>query len=221
MSTLSVLVVLIVIQSRIIGGTRRQNESLRAELRQLDELRNRSRMLSNALAQARADKPRQIEPSRELLRLRGQVGMLHRQLQEAQESQERSTLTEPSRQLSTLQNQIEIESQHLKFLTNQLTETMSAADRAQAILPIVQDPAMNGLLENLGMAEQKLRRLKHDGAATDGDVQDASNWIVELNEKIGKRCEGILAALQLRIQAMQHSAETFQAELAASKDVSK
>ena len=77
---------------------------------------------------------------------------------------------------------------------------------------------MNGLLLNLGMAEQKLRRLKNDGATSDGDIQDASNWIAQLNDQIGQRCEGILAALQLRIQAMQLSAE---AALAASKDISK
>jgi hypothetical protein len=219
---LSVLVIVTVIQSWIIRDTQRQNESLRAEVARLDELRNRSEVISNELAQTRADTPRQIQPSREILRLRGEVGLLRRQLQELQQSEERLDASSREAELKTLQHNSLSESMRLAHLSEKLSETQAAADRAQTILSIgPEDPLLKAMLQQVGLAEQKVQRLKTERGVDDGDVQDTSNWIAALNGRIEKRCEALLMARQARVTAMEAAAENLQAEIAATQNIPK
>jgi RNA polymerase sigma factor (sigma-70 family) len=75
------------IQQRAQNQLRSQNESLRAQLQQLTDLEAENARLSNLLAQAQAAPP-DVRMD-ELLRLRGEVGSLRRQLAEAGQVQKR------------------------------------------------------------------------------------------------------------------------------------
>ena len=61
---------------------RDENESLLHENNRLSQLAAENERLSNLVAQASQSMPTTIEPARELLRLRGEVGALRRQNQE-------------------------------------------------------------------------------------------------------------------------------------------
>ena len=133
-----------------------------------------------------------------------------------------SRAAEQLRDLQTLRVNSQRESMRLKYFSEKLSETQSAADRAQVSLGIApDDPLLKPMLEQLGLAEQKLRRLKRDRGVDDGDVQDTANWIAELNGRIERLCRGLLAGLEYRADAMKGAAENLQAEIEKTKDVSK
>jgi cell division protein FtsB len=61
---------------------RAENQSLRQQVDQLAQLTAENERLSNLVARSNQPRPLPVEPSRELLRLRGEVGLLRQQNQE-------------------------------------------------------------------------------------------------------------------------------------------
>ena len=76
------LAIVVVVQHQAQARLRAENQSLRQQAAQLAQLAAESRRLSNLVVQARQSTPQPAEPSRELLRLRGEVGVLRQQNQE-------------------------------------------------------------------------------------------------------------------------------------------
>src|SRR6266550_9636486 len=74
----------ILFQRRLISQLRGENVSLREDTGRLTELARENAALSNRLARATTPQFRPNDQWHELLRLRGEVGVLRRQLQEIQ-----------------------------------------------------------------------------------------------------------------------------------------
>jgi hypothetical protein len=76
------LAIVLVVQHQAQARLREENHSLRRQAAQLAELTVENQRLSDLVAQARQSAPQPAEPSGELLRLRGEIGVLRHQNQE-------------------------------------------------------------------------------------------------------------------------------------------
>jgi hypothetical protein len=208
--TIAMIASLIVIQFRTIMEMRHEIRSLHAELGQWVGQPRNTEAVSNARVEADAPILNPGEPSQELLRLRGEVGVLRQQITELQE---------PSlRQLKTFRRDIEADSLRLKLVSDRLDDAKVApADRAQAIVSAgFKDSLLNTLLEQLSIAEHRQRRLAAERGNDDGDVQHAWKQVADLNVKIDERCQGLLMGLAVRVSSMKEAAERLQAEVQKS-----
>ncbi len=174
-----VLATVIVIQREALRALREDNL---AQRRQLAQLTAESKDLSNQLFRATVTQPPQKdplreEPPRELLRLRGEVGVLRRQLQELRELTSRQSprgpqdsaprpaaSAETSRKIEDLRLRGQDVYVPLKGLSDQLQEKASDGKALlQAIIENgLQDNLLSSLLEQRQVAAQKLLALQTD-----------------------------------------------------------
>jgi hypothetical protein len=208
--TVAIMASLIVIQFRTIMEMRHEIRSLHAELGQWVEKARNTEAVSNARVEADAPKVNAEEPSQELLRLRGEVGVLRQQITELQE---------PSlRQLKTFRRDIEVDSLRLKLVSDRLHDAKVApVHRAQAIVSAgFKDSLLNTLLEQLSLSEHRHRRLAEERGNDDGDVQHAGKLVADLNDKIDERCQSLLRGIEVRVSSMKEAAERLQVEIEKS-----
>jgi hypothetical protein len=88
-SAIPVVVILVVlaVQHQILVKERNDNQALRQQIEEMAKLEAENDRLSNSIARANSETPPPTSPPPELLRLRGEVGVLRRQLEWAQQPQ--------------------------------------------------------------------------------------------------------------------------------------
>ena len=197
------------IQHRRINQLRQDNSSLRG---QIDALAGGNEALSNRLAQATIPQPTVDDPSHELLRLRGNVGVLRRQLQEAQSlAWLQTNPTAPSASDATrkdtapntrtqLQTECEIVNAILDKLRRPETE-----EQERLTLLSTEDYRLRAMLKQLESAEQRLAALKKERGPKDLDLEEAREEVADLNTKIQRRMEGNLLGLEVKLGALKQS----------------
>lgn len=88
---------------------------------------------------------------------------------------------------------------------------------AQAILANgLQDGQLSSLLEQRGVAAQKLRALQEDRYSQDPQLEDlsdqVSNQVADLTSRIGSRSEGILFGLKCKAETIRALSEGLQSK---------
>ncbi len=211
-------------QHRLMREVRKENSSLRGQIERSARLASENEALSNRLAEANTTQSAANGPSQELLRLRGEVGVLRRQLQELEQRPKVQSSTGPEapvvtaetlRRLQGLRIEREADYVSLKTLSDKLHEQASDPEglvRALLASPL-RDSLLSALLEQRQLAIQKLDMLQKDGDAQGAQIEDLSNRVADLRASIEKRSEGILAGLDVRVGAMKASLEALQSEL--------
>jgi hypothetical protein len=200
-------------------ASRELREENFAQGAQLAQLKAQGLDLSNRLFQATATAPQAKDPPGELLRLRGEVGILRRQLRELQELTAANSAGAPQRpvpssalsaetlrRLEDLQLRGKEVYARSKSLADQLQEKASNGESLlQAILDNgLQDNLLSSLLEERQLAAQKLSALQKDPGGQEPQLEDLSKQVTLLKEKAENRSKGILLGLDARVQAMKH-----------------
>jgi hypothetical protein len=224
---------LMVIQHRAMRQLREENTSLHGQIGELAELARANEVLSNRLAQANTAQFAPNDPSHEVLRLRGEVGVLRQQLKELQQLTSAQSpegpqahlpaSAETSRKMEALLIQIQAEYGSVKALSDKLQE--KASDREALVQGILasgfQDDLLRSLLEQREIAALKLGALPEDRNAQDPEIQALSNQVAELTARIGERSQGILLSLNAKADAMKGAVENLQGELGKAKGISQ
>lgn len=136
----------LVIQHQAVSRLREQNQSLQLQQRQLTQLAAENERLSNLLAQATTAQALPAEQNLELLRLRGEVGLLRRQ------SNELARLQQENRQLRT-----------------QAVQQIAAVSVPRAVTSADVAAAMNTCINNLRQIDGAMQQcaLEHSLSVTD------------------------------------------------------
>jgi hypothetical protein len=225
-SIIALLVGIVAVPTMIQQGAmrqlRRENISLRGETERLALLAKENEDLSNRLAQANiAQSPPSGAPL-ELLRLRGEVGVLRRQLQELEQLKSARSpggphdgAPAPPPSAETLRNRrIETQAEYvrIKTLAEELQEKASNPEglARTILLSGVQDFLLSSLLERLALAEQKLVALQKDRDPEDPEVKDFGNQVADLKTKVETRSRGVLLGLEARAASLKESSDVLQ-----------
>jgi hypothetical protein len=223
----------IVVQQRTIRQLREENTSLCGQIDGLVGLIKENEVLSGRLAEANTTRFSPDAPSHELLRLRGEVGMLRRQLLERQQlpSAQSTTQTQanlrPSAETLRMMEAILIERQpeyaRAKTISEQLKEKASDPEAlAQALQASgLQDNELSSWLEQREIAVQKLGESQKDHSARDPQTEDLANQVADLKAKIEARSQGLLLGLDARAESMKRSLDALQNELAKARGTSQ
>jgi beta-lactamase regulating signal transducer with metallopeptidase domain/uncharacterized protein involved in exopolysaccharide biosynthesis len=93
----------------------------------------------------------------------------------------------------------------------------------QVVPTAVPDALLGRLLDDLGLNEQKLVDLRKDYGEGHVEVQKANSRIADLNDKINRRLNGIMSALEVRVGTLKSSLEALEAEVesATTNDIKK
>jgi hypothetical protein len=200
-----------------------ENFSLREQAAQLAGVAEQAQDWSNRLVQASAAQPLASDPSAELLKLRGRVGVLQRQLEELRQwtnvqalaeragspSQGAGLSAEAIRRMSLLRMEGRAEYARQKTLLEKL-QTL-AEDRetlVQSILQsgVVEDPHLKDLVAQRDSAAATLRLQPGQGPEAD----KASLLMDDLNVKIDNQAHGILLGLQAKVESTKKYLEALQ-----------
>jgi capsular exopolysaccharide synthesis family protein len=90
---------------------------------------------------------------------------------------------------------------------------LSRTELRQTLPTAAPDVGLNSLLELLNMAEQKLITLKKDYGPEHAEVIKISAQVEDLNTKIDKRVDGILAGLEARVSSLKDGLDTLEKEV--------
>jgi hypothetical protein len=180
----------IMIQHRVIGELRRDNNLMPEEKQRLAGLPIENEVLSNRLAQASALQPAAEAPSSELLRLRGRVGVLRRELREAQSlaRSQTSSITSSSpegNQDSTqgLRVQHTAETIRLEAILGKIRNP-DTDEQARTSLLSREDEPLRSLLAQLKSAEVKVAALQKQRGGGDPELQNATAEVADFNRRI-------------------------------------
>jgi hypothetical protein len=183
-------------------SVRRLHEENLAKGSQLQQVTEEAQSLSNQLLQANSAQHPREKPLPELLRLRGEVGVLRLELQELRQSimaqrakgasdprAERALSTEDMAKIEDIRVRGKPICERLKAVLDQLQSAPDRETLLQAILT-------NGIRDDLLASLLQQRQLA---------PQDSG--IVDLNRKIQSRSEGIRVGLSARLSSIQISLE--------------
>jgi hypothetical protein len=169
-----------------------------AQRKQLEQLVTETRNLSNRLFQASLAPSQPPGPSRELLRLRGEVGLLRRQLQEVRQAGSARFPGGP--QLQDLRNRGQAVYLRLKALSDGLQRQ---ANDPRALLDAIsasgiQDSVLSSLLDK----RQALRARQQESGGQEPQSEDLAGQVANLDASIERRSRGILLGFTARANVM-------------------
>jgi DNA repair exonuclease SbcCD ATPase subunit len=221
----ALLVVTVLIQRRVIDQLTTENAALRGNTQALADLGKQNEVLLKRLAQASTPEPAPKDQTLELLRLRGEVGILRRQVQELE------SLTNNSAAHRKLLR--DMYDEHDRTLAQDMYSNLKAILDALGPPPDtggsvqarfwepqllaraitwsrVHDALLSRLLEQSADAEQKLRSLEQDSGPEAPGIEDIRNEAAHLRSEIGERCAGVLESLSTKMESLKASPENFQ-----------
>jgi hypothetical protein len=219
-----VLAVSIALQHRAIRILREENAALRAELAQRAELAKEEGAASARAAEASGAPFVSSEPSRELLRLRGEVGVLRRQLVELEQLTNVSSRSQPPRVpipaevlrvIEALRVETEAEYSRVNTMVKQLKAKASDSEGLlEAILATgLRDDALNSLVAQREAAAGGLEASQKVGKAQAPQNEALANEVAELTTKIGLRCQGMVMGLDAKAAALRESLDSMQRDI--------
>ena len=178
----------IVMQRRAIRQRREENTVLRERIAGLAGLQKENEVLSRRIAEINTAKSSPDPVSHDLLRVRGQVGVLRRQL---------------------------LELQHAHQLLEQLKENTSDPESlAQAIVASgLEDKMLTALLEQRELATRKLEASQEDSGAQDPGNNVLVDQVAYLKTKIESRSQGILVVLRAKTDSLKESLDALQSDI--------
>ncbi len=222
---IAVLAGALVHQQKTILQLRKDMSSLRHQADQAAAMAHETARFSNLLVVARAAQPLPVDPSSELLRLRGQIGLLQHELQQARSTtnleisgSDRALDAERSGEaLRTIAgHQIEIE--------RELARTTAMSEAFQQLRAVGMEELRHGIIETgsdsllarfseeLAVAEQALEAAQSQRNPQQAEVQRCRAEVEDLNRKMDERAEGVLLGLRIKTESEKNVLEQLQAE---------
>ena len=193
----------ILFQRRLISQLSGGNASLREDTGRLTELARENAALSNRLARATSPQFRPNDQSHELLRLRGEVGVLRRQLEEIQSltnAQSAAWRQTNSAASSDWRAVLLADNIRLKTVLDKLeAEAPAPGGVARALLLSREDDLLKSLLEQLASAEGRLATLQKGRDPEDPEVTVIRRQMEDLSTQIQTRSEGVLSGMKARL----------------------
>ena len=198
----------ILFQRRLISQLSGENVSLREDTGRLTELARENAALSNRLARANTPQFRPNEQLHELLRLRGEVGVLRRQLEEIQSLTNAQSAAWPQTNSAASSASQEMawravllaEYIRLKTVLDKLeAEAPAPGSAAHALLLSREDDLLKSLLEQLASAEGRLATLQKGHDPEDPEVTVIRRQMEDLSTQIQTRSEGVLSGMKARL----------------------
>ena|SRR2546425_127110 len=199
-------------QRRLISQLSGENASLREDTGRLIELARENAALSNRLARATTPQFRPNDQSHELLRLRGEVGVLRRQLEEIQSLTNAQSAAWPQTNSAASSASQEMawravllaDCIRLKTVLDKLkAEAPAPGGAARALLLSREDDLLKSLLEQLASAEGRLATLQKGRDPEDPEVTVIRRQMEDLSTQIQTRSDGVLSGMKVRLSALQ------------------
>jgi DNA repair exonuclease SbcCD ATPase subunit len=175
-------------------------------MQRLAELAKENESLSNRLAQATAHTAPSENPSRELLRLRGEVGVLRRQLQELESLTNAQSSNHAAVADSAEEAQIQAQYMRLKTLIDKVGEESQPGSIPEALLVNgVQDGMLSTMLCQLTLAQEKLATLQKDRGPDDPEIKDLRDQMSELSNRIQTRSDAVVQGLNAQLTSLKEA----------------
>lgn len=197
---------LLVEQHRALTALRKENLG---QSSRLEQLTLEARDLSNRLARATFAPLKPPDPSAELLRLRGEVGVLRRQLQERQPVGQGSDSTlsagVPLRQIEQLRIRGQAVCERLKALHDQM---QASGSDPEALLQGIRTNGIHDYLLDAFQTERTTLAEALKSSQISPDQRETLNGLVaNANRKISDRLDGYLVGLDVRTESLQNMLE--------------
>ncbi len=174
----------------------------------------------------RAAQPVPVDPSLELLRLRGQVGLLRRELEQARTrtnpvlsggagpGQEPASREEALRSLTSRQIEIQTDLERTTATLQALQESKAAGmeNLREAILRSRSDSLLADLSEQLAAAEEALKAAQSQRKLEPAELQTRQAQLEDLYRKLDERTEGVLIGLTVKAASEKNVLEQLQSE---------
>ncbi len=219
------LTTIALLQQRTLRELRGQNTALSANAARANTLAEQAARLSNDLALARAAQLVPPEPTAELLRLRGEVGLLRRELDEArsraapansraagkppgQANAEEALRVLESRRIETTA-ELASTTTTLKWL--QQLKRSGPEDLRQGIVQNGLDDLLSSLSEQLALARQGIEAAQVRDPQ-DAEVQKRRAQVEDLDKKMDERAEGVLLGFTVKAESYKHVLDQLQTE---------
>lgn len=229
-----VLAVALLFQQHSIQSLRKENSLLRTQDEQLALMRQENQDLSNRLVEASMTQATPIAPSPELLRLRGEVGVLRRQLSELRGStQSHAQMSPPEATAAGETNSPSLDSETLRRLEGVRIENEARLLREETLLKELQampketltkvlptaitDSLLNELLQQLNLLEQAKISLQQNAADGDSSALTLARQIESVERKIAERTEGILKGMEVRITSLKAQLDSLSSSVENAK----
>jgi len=227
-------VVALLFQQHSIQSLRKENSLLRTQDEQLALMRQENQDLSNRLVEASMTPATPIAPSPELLRLRGEVGVLRRQLSELRGSTQShaqmdppevksadatnsfSLNTETLRRLESVRIENEVRLLQEETLLKKL-QAMPKETLAKVLPTAITDSLLNELLQQLDLLEQSKIALQKNVADDDPSVLTVTRQIESVERKIAERTEGIMKGMEVRVASLKANLDSLSSSVENAK----
>ncbi len=197
----------VLIQNRLVGDLSDDNRFLRRELQRVAVVVKENEDLSNRLVQVSVPQISMEEPVRELLRLRGEVAVLRRQLQESQSNvwslanaSEASSFEVAQKDPQALRVERQAEIVRLESLLNALPNL--DGDTQTRILRM-EDDGIATLQKQLASAERRLAALQNGRSPKEASLEDTLEEVADLNKEIQQRTDGVLMGLPVKLTSLK------------------
>lgn len=217
--------ILINVQYRTIRRLREENASLREQGEAMILLLEENRSLSNRLAKISPVEASVSHPPLELLRLRGRVGVLTREVEELRD------LTNVQEQVVQRQLRLRLAVENEKRLQSTLIASRAdyartktqldtlnklASDReamVRTLAATVDDRQLSRLLEEKDEAVVDLSVSRSKRGVDDPRTRRLANKVADVQTRIERRSQGILAGMKNKIDSTRLAIEELQGQL--------
>jgi len=166
-------------------------------------------------------------PDRELLRLRGEVGVLRRQIKEFQSQampervpDEGAMLTDETLQKAELLlKSSEDEYERAKVLSDRLHEnSQNEESMLQVVLTSgVEDNLLQFLVGDRAVKQRELVLMQQDSSMPQQQLEEWTNALSDLNLKITMRLQGFTSGVDVRADSLKQGIEDLRRELETAK----